>query len=219
MKPEESPEVELRTPYPQTVESLRLQREALKVMQGGKVSAADFIQDNSRALRDMLSSGAFRTVEQQKDALSNVPTSQSEAFANPRSAHHVVVLYDHKTRSVTLGYRDDAGDDKKIVIAAEAFAQHDDPGYVVAGALEGVDVMPAVADVVFDAWVEFVEVARGNSTARSRPEPLRFPETADPVLARLEAEIAMCEDAMQKTRLEAIFGSLKKFAPVVPSGA
>lgn len=44
-------------------------------------------------------------------------------------------------------------------------------------------------------------------------EPEVFPETAQPILARLEAEVELCEDELQKSRLSAILASLQRIAP------
>lgn len=45
------------------------------------------------------------------------------------------------------------------------------------------------------------------------PPEHRFPETAAPVLARLEAEVEMCEDSLQQSRLRAILDHLRRLAP------
>lgn len=45
------------------------------------------------------------------------------------------------------------------------------------------------------------------------PPEHRFPETALPALARLRAEVEMCEDELQQSRLRAILDELERFAP------
>jgi len=45
------------------------------------------------------------------------------------------------------------------------------------------------------------------------PPEHRFPETALPALARLRAEVEMCEDPLQQSRLRAILDELEHFAP------
>lgn len=50
-----------------------------------------------------------------------------------------------------------------------------------------------------------------SATAESR-----FPETASAVLATLEAEVEMCEDGLQRLRLEGILRRLQRLAPVEP---
>lgn len=56
-------------------------------------------------------------------------------------------------------------------------------------------------------------------TSIAQPEPVKFPETAEAVLSRLEAEVEMCQDKMQQSRLQAILESLRKHTPTVASGA
>lgn len=72
------------------------------------------------------------------------------------------------------------------------------------------------AETLWELWKEG-DVADDISaaSAASGPVTVKFPETAAPILARLEAEVEMCEDPLQKSRLKAIFEALQRLAPVV----
>lgn len=79
------------------------------------------------------------------------------------------------------------------------------------------------------AWFVFQEkhFANGKPRPEPRPEPQpehhpeerhRFPETVHPVLALLRAEVEMCQDELQQSRLQGILDSLVRFAPPVEDG-
>ena len=71
------------------------------------------------------------------------------------------------------------------------------------------------AETLWELWKGGV-VTDGISAASASGShgTAKFPETAAPVLARLEAEVEMCEDPLQKSRLKAIFEALQRLAPV-----
>lgn len=69
----------------------------------------------------------------------------------------------------------------------------------------------AVHRVMWEAWADLASALPSGEP----PEPpvVPFLETATPVLARLEAEVEMCVDPMQKSRLAGVLKSLQRFAP------
>ena len=66
---------------------------------------------------------------------------------------------------------------------------------------------------IVEAAAEGAGVGDAGSAGRTATPNKLFPESAEAVLARFEAEIEMCEDEMQSSRLRAIHASLVKFAP------